>query len=149
VANLPNPPPGPPDGPKNNNKNNSPEGDEPTTDAETVAGAAVFPLIPEELGIDPLLLGLLHAYVFLEGSEEPVVHPLAAEEAMQYLATYLQRLQGPRLKRVQEDLLTLAQFAKMDQWPKVQIRFLQTFLADNGVVVPPAGPVTADDAPAD
>jgi hypothetical protein len=53
-------------------------------------GAAVFPLIPAELGIHPLLLGLLHAYVFLEGSDEAVLNGAAATEAMEYLATYLQ-----------------------------------------------------------
>src|SRR5262249_1739625 len=35
-------------------------------------GAAVFPPIPEELGVDPLLLAVLHATVFLAGSGETV-----------------------------------------------------------------------------
>ena len=55
--------------------------DEPGADAPE--GAAVFPLIPAELGVHPLLLGVLHAYVFLEGSEPTVLHPSAAEEAME------------------------------------------------------------------
>src|SRR5438067_11782892 len=37
-------------------------------------GAAVFPLIPEELGVDPLLLAVLHAVVFFDGSEDGVGH---------------------------------------------------------------------------
>jgi hypothetical protein len=93
----------------------------------------VFPLIPAELGVHPLLLAVLHAYVFLEGSDEAVVNGAVAEEAMQYLATYLQRLTGPDLKRVREDLQTLVGFAKHDKWPRQQVRFLQDFLADNGV----------------
>lgn len=101
--------------------------------AETPDGAAVFPLIPAELGVHPLLLAVLHAYVFLEGSDEAVVNGAVAEEAMQYLATYLQRLTGPDLKRVREDLQTLVGFAKHDKWPRQQVRFLQDFLADNGV----------------
>ena len=48
---------------------------------ETPEGAAVFPLIPEELGVHPLLLAALHAYVFLEGSEAKVLNPAVAEEA--------------------------------------------------------------------
>ena len=107
--------------------------DEGFEEVESVDGAAVFPLIPVELGVQPLLMGVLHAYVFLEGSEEKVVNGSAAEEAMQYLATYLQRLDGADLKRVREDLATLIGFAKMEKWPKQQIRFLQDFLADNGV----------------
>jgi hypothetical protein len=78
-------------------------------------------------------LAVLHAYVFLEGSDEAVVNGAVAEEAMQYLATYLQRLTGPDLKRVREDLQTLVGFAKHDKWPRQQVRFLQDFLADNGV----------------
>ena len=103
---------------------------------EGIDGAAVFPLIPPELGVHPLLLGLLHAYVFLEGSEPTVLHPAAAEEAMEYLAGYLQRLEGADLRRVKEDFVTLVGFAKSEKWPKQQVRFLHEFLKDNGVGEP-------------
>lgn len=99
----------------------------------SIEGAAVFPLIPAELGVHPLLLAMLHAYVFLEGSDPNVLHPDAAEEALEYLATYLQRLSGPDLKRVEEDFRALAGLAKTEKWPKQQIRFLAEFLKDNGV----------------
>lgn len=101
--------------------------------SESPEGAAVFPLIPAELGVHPLLLATMHAYVFLEGSDPPVLNPAAAEEAMEYLATYLQRLAGAELKRMREDLQALIGFAKHEKWPKQQIRFLQDFLKDNGV----------------
>jgi len=101
--------------------------------AEAPDGAAVFPLIPAEIGVHPLLLAALHAYVFLEGSEPEVLNPPAAEEAMNYLATYLQRLTGEELRRVKEDLATLAAFAKSEGWPKQQVRFLQDFLKENGI----------------
>ncbi len=100
---------------------------------ESPDGAAVFPLIPPELGVSPLLLGLVHAYVFLEGSDDAVVNGTAATEAMEYLATYLQRLGGAELRRVREDLATLAGFAKSEGWPKQQVRFLSDFLEENGV----------------
>src|SRR4051812_6112822 len=102
-------------------------------DPQAPEGAAVFPLIPAELGVHPLLVAVLHAYVFLEGSAEVVVNGAAAEEAMEYLATYLQRLTGPELRRVKEDLDTLVGFARSEKWPKQQVRFLQDFLTDNGV----------------
>lgn len=110
-----------------------PVADEPLPDSESPEGAAVFPLIPAELGVHPLLLAVLHAYVFLEGSDPPVLNPAAAEEAMEYLATYLQRLSGAELKRVQEDFQALIGFAKHEKWPKQQVRFLQDFLKDNGI----------------
>jgi hypothetical protein len=107
--------------------------DEPAKPEESPDGAAVFPLIPEELGVHPLLLAALHAYVFLEGTEETVLNPAVAEEAMNYLVGYLQRLNGEQLKRVKEDLATLAGFAKSEGWPKQQIRFLIDFLKENGI----------------
>src|SRR3954462_2637695 len=100
---------------------------------ETPDGAAVFPLIPEELGIHPLLLAALHAYVFLEGSDAAVLNPAVAEEAMNYLVTSLQRLGGAELRRVKEDMATLAGFARSEKWPKQQVRFLQDFLTENGI----------------
>jgi hypothetical protein len=100
---------------------------------EAPEGAAVFPLIPDELGIHPLLLAMLHAYVFLEGSDTSVLNPVVAEEAMNYLVTYLQRLTKDDLRRVREDLATLSAFAKSEKWPKQQVRFLQDFLSDNGI----------------
>ena len=101
--------------------------------SEAPEGAAVFPLIPAELGVHPLLLAALHAYVFLEGSDQAVLNPAVAEEAMNYLVTYLQRLRGDELRRMKEDMATLAAFAKTDGWPKQQVRFLQEFLKDNGI----------------
>src|SRR5262245_64381467 len=96
-------------------------------------GAAVFPLIPAELGVQPLLLATLHAVVFLSGSDDEVVHPDAAEEALEYLAGYLQRLEGPARDRVREDLLALRAFAGQEKWPKQLQQFLKTFLTDYGI----------------
>jgi hypothetical protein len=96
-------------------------------------GAAVFPMIPEDLGISPLFLAVLHAYVFLEGSDETVLDPDSAEEGLEYFATYLQRLSGKDLSRVREDLETLVGFAKEEKWPKEHVMFLQNFLKENGV----------------
>jgi hypothetical protein len=96
-------------------------------------GAAVFPLIPEELGVHPLLLAVLHAVVFFDGSSEDVVNDPAADEALQYLASYLQRLEGAELKRVQEDMETLVTFARQENWPKDEVQFLQNFLRDFGI----------------
>ncbi len=102
-------------------------------EAEVPEGAAVFPLIPPELGVNPLLLAVLHATVFLAGSDDEVVDAAAAEEALQYLAGYLQRLDGALLQQVREDLLCLTAFAKQEKWPKQLVRVLQSFLKDYGI----------------
>ena len=96
-------------------------------------GAAVFPVIPAELGIDPLLLAVLHAVVFVEGSEENVVNPAAAEEALDHLAGYFQRLSGPQLQKVREDIDCLSAYARQQGWPKVQQLFLKDFLSTYGI----------------
>jgi hypothetical protein len=100
---------------------------------EVPDGAAVFPEIPAELGVHPLLLAVIHAYVFLDGSDASVVNPEASTEAMEYLALYIQRLGGPELQRVREDMDTLVGYAKEQKWPKQYVAFLKSFLADNGV----------------
>jgi hypothetical protein len=103
---------------------------------EAPDGAAVFPMIPAELGVHPLTLAMLHAYVFLEGSEPEVLNGTVAEEAMEYLVTYLQRLEDADLKRFREDFSTLAAYAKSEKWPKQQVRFLQDFLKENAIGSP-------------
>lgn len=101
--------------------------------SEVPEGAAVFPLIPPELGVHPLLLAALHAVVFFDGSDGAVINDAAADEALQYLATYLQRLKGPELKRLQEDLEVLRDYARSEQWPVEEQVFLRTFLTDYGI----------------
>jgi hypothetical protein len=100
---------------------------------EVPDGAAVFPLIPPELGIHPLLLATLHAIVFFDGSDESVIDDAAANEALQYIATYLQRLQGPELRRIREDVETLLDFVRQEKWPEEEMHFLRSFLNDYGV----------------
>jgi hypothetical protein len=103
------------------------------TEPEIPEGAAVLPLIPPELGVDPLLLAVLHCLVFLEGSEDTIVDPEAAEEALDRLATYLQRVTGPPLQKVQEDLVSLAGYARQQGWPRQQARFFKEFLKQYGI----------------
>lgn len=100
---------------------------------EVPDGAAVFPEIPPELGVHPLLLATLHAFVFLDGSDPAVVNAEASSEAMEYMALYLQRLTGAELQRAREDLDTLVGYAKEQKWPKQYVVFLKAFLSDNGV----------------
>ena len=101
--------------------------------SEVPEGAAVFPLIPDELGIHPLLLAVLHAIVFFDGSDVEVVNEAAANEALNYFATYLQRLQGNDLKRIREDMDCLMAFGKQEGWPAEEMQFLREFLKEFGV----------------
>ncbi len=100
---------------------------------EVPEGAALLPEIPPELGVHPLLLAVLHAIVFVDGSAEDVVNPDAGTEALEYLAGYLQRLGGADLRRVQEDMRVLTVYARDQDWPKPVIRFFKDFLSEFGV----------------
>jgi hypothetical protein len=100
---------------------------------EVPEGVAVFPTIPEELGVSPLLLAVLHATVFLSGSDPSIVQPAAADEAVGQFAEYLQRLQGSDLTRVEEDMACLVSYARQQKWPKGLVQALRTFLNDMGV----------------
>src|SRR5205823_6593075 len=92
-------------------------------ESEVPEGAAVFPLIPPELGVNPLLLAVLHAVVFLEGSDPHIVESAAADEARQFIAGYLQRLRGDALQQAQEDINCLTNYARQAKWPKQELRF--------------------------
>jgi len=100
---------------------------------EVPDGAAVFPEIPAELGVNPLLLAVLQATVFLAGSTEEIVDGEAADEAVQRMAAYLQRLQGDQLARIREDFACLIAFARQAKWPRELVRFLKSFLSDYGI----------------
>ena len=52
-----------------------------------------MPVIPESLGVDPVLAALIHVAAFLELSGDDAVHPDWAVEALEYVAHYLHRLQ--------------------------------------------------------
>ena len=102
-------------------------------DGQVPEGAAVFPLIPADLGVHPLLLAVLHAMVFVAGSDEAIINPDAADEAVSYMADYLRRLQGIDLARVREDMDSLIAHAAEQQWSGDLIEALEAFLADCGV----------------
>jgi len=108
-------------------------------EGEVREGAAVLPLIPAELGIHPLFLAALHAVVFFDGSDDDVVDPIAASEALEYIAGYLQRLQGPELNRLREDAACLTAYARQQGWAKPLVRYFKTFLEDFGIGGEPKG----------
>jgi hypothetical protein len=109
-------------------------GEEHDPDPAVPEGAAVFPPIPAELGVNPLLLAVLHATVFLAGSDEDVVHPGAASEAVEIMADYLRRLDAAAVARLREDMACLVAYARQQKWPKQDVHALKNFLSDMGLL---------------
>ncbi len=95
---------------------------------EVPEGAGVLPLIPVELNVHPLLLGVLHATVFLAASDDQIVDSKAADEAFDHMAGYLRRLHGADLARVRGDLAALAEYGRQEKWAVESIGFLEAFL---------------------
>jgi len=104
-----------------------------TTENEIPDGAAVFPPIPPELNVDPLLLAVLHAIVFVAGSDESIVHPEAGEETIAAIAGYLERATGEQREYVRKELIALRRFAREQGWPKQFTEFLKSFPKEFGL----------------
>lgn len=103
------------------------------TEHEVPEGAAVLPLIPEDAGVDPVLLAVLHAVVFLAGSDDAIVQPDAADEAVDCMASYLERLRGTRLQSVRDEMAKLVTYAQADESLRPLAPFLQSFQDDFGI----------------
>ncbi len=93
---------------------------------------ALFPDVPEEMGIDPVLLGLLHCVVFLCGSNDEIVHPDGADLVMQQVMACCSRLSGARLAKIKEDMHVLTAWSKEQGHGKGAVEFLETFLDEMG-----------------
>jgi hypothetical protein len=91
------------------------------------AGSALLPPIPPGLEIQPLLLAVLHASVFLGGSDKELVHPTAAEEALDGMLGYLGRLNENERERLRLDIETMAAYGRQQKWGKAELRFLKDF----------------------
>ncbi len=93
----------------------------------------MLPSVPEELGIDPLLLALLHTTAFLDFSDDDTVEPEAANEALERVEQYVQRLSEARLAALQADLEKLEEHATDTGWPEDMIDFVRDFLYNCGI----------------
>ena len=100
---------------------------------EVPDGAAVFPLIPVELGIHPLLLSTLHAMVFLAGSSDEILNEAAANEALDYMAAYLDRLSMAESRRIREDIQCLLSYGREQGWSTEMLHSLKALLDESGV----------------
>ncbi|MGL4551853.1 MAG: hypothetical protein ACRC33_11765 [Gemmataceae bacterium] len=96
-------------------------------------GTEFFADIPPELGVHPLLLGVLNALVFFAASSEEAVNAAAADAMIQRIVDQLLRLKDADLRRVREDMDCLFRLAKEEKWEKAHVLFLKTFLKDIGL----------------
>jgi hypothetical protein len=96
-------------------------------------GIALFPDIPRELGIDPLLESLISMVVFITASDEDLVNPKAADEAFTHLQNILSKLGDKRLSRLREELVVIAGWVKDQGLGTEAVEFIENFLDEMGV----------------
>ncbi len=99
-------------------------------------GIALFPEIPPELGVDPLLECLLSMVVFISASDENLIDPKAADEAFSHLQRVLSKLSAKRLARMVEELEVVAGWVKDQGLGMEAVEFIETFLDEMGVDLP-------------
>jgi hypothetical protein len=92
-----------------------------------------MPLLPPELGLNPVLAGLLHCMAFLELSGDDTVDPDWAVEAMEHVAAYLHRLPGTDREAIASQLERTSKHLQAQRAPDKLIDFVANFLAYCGV----------------
>jgi hypothetical protein len=103
-------------------------------EAETFDEVSMLPVVPAELGIDPLLLALLHLAGFLDLSGDDMVEPSAATDALEHVGFYVQRFDERRLGELQAELDRLVAHAEKSGWGAEQIEFVRDFLFNCGAL---------------
>ncbi len=93
----------------------------------------MFPVIPAELGIDPLLAALLQAAAFLDLGEDDVVDPDAAVSVLEHVGLYASRLSPEQIDALQEQLERIVEYGESQGWPEEIVEFTLRFLYHCGV----------------
>jgi len=92
-----------------------------------------MPVIPDELGIDPLLAALLHCAAFLDLSDENSVDPDAAHLVLEHVGLYVQRLPPERIAMLETELEKLRAHGEASDWPEWVVAFIADFLYSCGI----------------
>ncbi len=94
--------------------------------------SAELPLVPDDAGVDPIVLALLHAAMFLDLSEEPAVDATAARPVLERIGLYVQRLSDDEVEALADSLARLAERGERDGWPAPAIEFVRLFVENCG-----------------
>lgn len=107
---------------------------EPAPAEEVVAApeSAELPLVPEDAGVHPMLLAVLHSAMFLDLSEEPTVESNAARAVLERIGLYVQRLSDEEVEELAESLSALAERGEREGWPPPAIEFVRSFVENCG-----------------
>jgi hypothetical protein len=109
-------------------------GDERDLESEALNSEEGFlmPVVPDELGIDPMLLALLHAAAFLDLAGDDSVDEEDAGDVLEHIGLYVQRLPPERLDDITAQLERLERHGKQNGWPGALTEFVADFLYNCG-----------------
>jgi hypothetical protein len=93
----------------------------------------MLPLIPTELGVDPLLAALLQCAAFLDLSADDLVDGESATEVLEHVGLYIQRLGSEELAQVADQLAELKEHGQKVGWSAPAIEFIDDFLYSCGI----------------
>ncbi|HMJ11326.1 MAG TPA: hypothetical protein VK524_07945 [Polyangiaceae bacterium] len=97
------------------------------------SSSAMLPAVPEELGLDPLLLALLRCASFLDLSADESVNAELAGEILEHVGMYVQRLPDERLDDIQDQLESLDAYGVEQGWNSEVVEFIRDFLYNCGL----------------
>ncbi|MBN2195688.1 MAG: hypothetical protein JW751_22900 [Polyangiaceae bacterium] len=93
----------------------------------------VMPVVPDSLGVSPLLLALLHVASLLDFADDETVEADAANGALEHVELYVQRLTTAQLEAIQADLDRIEEFGAEHGWPEEVTDFVADFLYNCGL----------------
>jgi hypothetical protein len=92
-----------------------------------------LPEIPPELGVDPLLAALLQCAAFLDLGDDTLVDPVQADEILEHVGMYVQRLPPERVADIEKQLERVREHAEKAGWPEPISAFVADFLYSCGI----------------
>jgi hypothetical protein len=92
-----------------------------------------LPEIPAELGVDPLLAALLQCAAFLDLGDDTVVDSVQADEVLEHVGMYVQRLPPERVDEIEQQLRRVREHAEKAGWPEPITAFVGDFLYSCGI----------------
>jgi hypothetical protein len=97
------------------------------------SGAFHIPVLPTDLGVDPILAALLHMACFMEFSDEKAVNFDESITAMETMGYYFQFLTPDRRSDVGAQLKLVAEYAENQKWKGETIEFISDLLKNSGI----------------
>jgi hypothetical protein len=104
-----------------------------SNEADRPNETTTMPIVPERLGVDPVLLAMLHLTALLDFADDDVVESQSANEALEFVEMYMQRLDTEQLEEVQAQLDRIEEYAAEEGWPEELTDFVRDFLYNCGL----------------